>query len=343
MKKDASNKVEARKVQRLGTSSLVVTLPKPWIRQVNLKPGDVVYIVTEGNTLRIVPGSVPTISEEPPRIRLPEFGDPSLAPKLVTCLYVLGYTRAVVELGDVDITVINRVLASASRLLGVETSCLGNNTIEMNVLIDISKIDINASIKTLTRNLTLMTESIRKLLATADPSERRKLSDDVKLIIQEIYRIQHSLMRQIVMFLSAKRTPLGVEPPLHVLLLASSLLGQAALIAARAVDYIAQSRVETGDDWIGNLALEIEEVLGRLGDALVTAESKEVSEILRRLENIDKSIQGRVVEVRDGFSSYILSKIEDFVEILRIVTLIALCGSLEKYIQESRRAAEKGR
>ncbi|WP_062662460.1 AbrB/MazE/SpoVT family DNA-binding domain-containing protein [Aeropyrum camini] len=44
-----------RRLQKLGSSSLVVTLPKEWVREMGLKQGDPVYVVIEGGSLRIVP------------------------------------------------------------------------------------------------------------------------------------------------------------------------------------------------------------------------------------------------------------------------------------------------
>lgn len=47
--------MEIRKVQKLGTSSLIVTLPKSWVNRLGIKPGDSVYLVEKENELRIVP------------------------------------------------------------------------------------------------------------------------------------------------------------------------------------------------------------------------------------------------------------------------------------------------
>ncbi len=44
-----------RKIQRLGASSLIVTLPKDWARRHNVKVGDAVSIYDEGDKLVIVP------------------------------------------------------------------------------------------------------------------------------------------------------------------------------------------------------------------------------------------------------------------------------------------------
>ena len=50
-----SIQVSKRRIQRLGGSSLIVTLPKPWIRKYGLKPGDEVLVIDEGSHLRILP------------------------------------------------------------------------------------------------------------------------------------------------------------------------------------------------------------------------------------------------------------------------------------------------
>ena len=44
-----------RKVQKLGTSSLVVTLPKEWAKRVGIEPGDSVYVIEDGSQLRLLP------------------------------------------------------------------------------------------------------------------------------------------------------------------------------------------------------------------------------------------------------------------------------------------------
>ena len=49
--------VSKRRIQRLGGSSLIITLPKPWIRKYGLKAGDEVIVVDEGAHLRVLPGS----------------------------------------------------------------------------------------------------------------------------------------------------------------------------------------------------------------------------------------------------------------------------------------------
>ncbi len=51
------NHLMLRKVQRLGTSSLIITLPRDWARRNGLKAGNVVSIIEDGDRLVIAPHS----------------------------------------------------------------------------------------------------------------------------------------------------------------------------------------------------------------------------------------------------------------------------------------------
>ena len=90
--------VETRKVQRLGSSSLVVTIPKNWARKNNLKPGDPIYMVDEGGHLRIVPGSdgKPCIMEEVTTKYTKNIKEVGLE-KIIKCAYLNGYNFIRIE------------------------------------------------------------------------------------------------------------------------------------------------------------------------------------------------------------------------------------------------------
>ena len=50
--------MEARKVQRVGYSTLTVSLPRDWVEDVKLKAGDIVSIKREDDgSLKLVPGT----------------------------------------------------------------------------------------------------------------------------------------------------------------------------------------------------------------------------------------------------------------------------------------------
>ena len=325
--------VEKRKVQRLGTSSLVVTLPKNWVRQINLKPGDMVYVVTEGNTLRIIPGELPPGREDSvPEIDLTRPDGGKIASHLVVCMYVLGYNNVKIRLGDVDLSVINSVLSSASRLLGVEASCLGNNVVKMSVLIDSDKLDINSSITTMTRNMALMVEAILKTIK----GERNpvQLLNDAHMLYNEIFRVQHSIMRQTSLYLQAKRIPLKLESPVHVMLLGSSLLGEAALIASRAAQYIAKiENIKRLPSWLEETAERTVAITEKLGKTMVTPDFDQAISLLEAINRLLENLTNNIARLKDPVHSYLASKLEDFLETLRITALITLCGAAQKIVE----------
>jgi len=43
--------IEERKVSKVGGSSLMVTLPKGWLRYMGIKPGDIVEVITNGEVI----------------------------------------------------------------------------------------------------------------------------------------------------------------------------------------------------------------------------------------------------------------------------------------------------
>jgi len=91
--------ITKRRIQRLGGSSLIVTIPKSWARKIGLTVGDEVVVVDEGDHLRILPPNsrlVRTLGAA--TVRLVSFIkrlDPSM---LVDCAYKRGYDKLIIEL-----------------------------------------------------------------------------------------------------------------------------------------------------------------------------------------------------------------------------------------------------
>ncbi|MBS7660132.1 AbrB/MazE/SpoVT family DNA-binding domain-containing protein, partial [Candidatus Bathyarchaeota archaeon] len=51
--------MESRKIQKVGYSTLTVSLPSEWIKRSNIKQGDIVFIFQESDgTLKIVPAQL---------------------------------------------------------------------------------------------------------------------------------------------------------------------------------------------------------------------------------------------------------------------------------------------
>lgn len=120
-----------RRVQKLGGSSLIVTLPKSWAKKLGLDVGDTVIIVDEGNHLKIFPPDSAMIQiAETIRLRLPQHLVETGLKPLIECLYVKGYKRFIAQLPQSEPTeVILKLVEEAKTHPKVRSVNMGFNEI----------------------------------------------------------------------------------------------------------------------------------------------------------------------------------------------------------------------
>ena len=84
--------MESRKVQKVGYSTITVSLPSEWIKQNNIKPGDIVFITSElDGALRIIPSGLAQREEAEEYIINADVCDEKrLLERLVVGSYILG-------------------------------------------------------------------------------------------------------------------------------------------------------------------------------------------------------------------------------------------------------------
>ena len=92
--------MESRKIQKVGAATLTISLPKGWAEQRNLKKGDQVFLVEEGESLKVLPG--PAAEER--RRRTTEFivdadlcDQPGMLERVIVGNYVLGREKITVR------------------------------------------------------------------------------------------------------------------------------------------------------------------------------------------------------------------------------------------------------
>jgi len=88
---------EVRRVQRLGGSSLVITIPKQWARRMSIKPGDEVAVIDEGDALRITPLEIIARDGRVLKIKLNGVIERIGYGNIALCAYSLGYAGVSLE------------------------------------------------------------------------------------------------------------------------------------------------------------------------------------------------------------------------------------------------------
>jgi phosphate uptake regulator len=84
--------LESRKVQKVGYSTMTVSLPSEWVKQNNITPGDLIFIMQEKDgTLRIMPANVAQREEaEEHIINVDACDEKGMLERIIVGSYILG-------------------------------------------------------------------------------------------------------------------------------------------------------------------------------------------------------------------------------------------------------------
>jgi phosphate uptake regulator len=308
--------VEVRKVQRLGTSSLVVTLPKDWTRRFDLKPGDKIYLIDEGGSLRLVPAR----EQESviPVVDATKIFDPSLVSTILHCLYVSNVDEAEIKVRDAS-SVILEVKKKASDFIGLEVYEEGNDLIKVKVLMDTEKIDLSSLIRLLGHNTLKSIELLERILR----GEMRGAEDEIQILKKDFVRYQHAIIRYLML-----RGPLGdngIER--HQVALITSYLGYVNDVIIDIIErFIEGSKIPS---------YNLSDVLGMLKDVIVNVMLNVISPSMKRLGPLCAQIEGLrlVIDERLRSSSEkkiveMLARLHDVIRVLNIITCVLLCKTI---------------
>lgn len=107
-----SESATTRKVQRLGGSSLIITLPKQWARRLGIKVGDEIEVVEAGGKLLVRPRDS-RAEDRASTVTLRYNGVARAAgvDAIVDCAFVHGYSRVEIPLRGLGETDVKRLMA----------------------------------------------------------------------------------------------------------------------------------------------------------------------------------------------------------------------------------------
>ncbi len=301
--------VEVRRVQRVGSSSLVVTLPKEWARRLGIKAGGQVMLIDEGDSIRVVP--LNHEGGEPVRLdlsRLPA----GLAGGLPLCIYLSGLQEAEAV---VPPEAVGAVRARALDLMGLHIYEAGG-AVRMEVLLDPEKVDIPKIIRSLSASITAAVGLVRRLVEGEDVGE------EVAVARREFMRSNYVVIR----YLAVRSAVNSVE---------SYFTAIAMSYAAFAVDLLhelasgrgpARGPLPEADRGVVNRLLDLIEEGGSLLFRVLATPSvtrlAQLHEVLRRA--VEESA-GAVARVEAKESAAVVAKLHDVARLLTISSYVAAC------------------
>jgi len=308
--------VTPRKLQRLGLSSLVVTLPRRWVEAHGLKPGDLVYVIDEGDRLRIVPAQ-PSEARRSYRFDAYKLAMPQLASAALTCLYVNNINDVVMDLKGMGEEGLKQLKQTSMRLLGLEVTQLDSERASVRIVLDDSRADPKMAIK----GLGSAVGNIAELLRRASSGEALG-SDEVEVATAELLKYQHLIMRHVVSSVSEGVIDTRVQ---------GTIVGTAVL---GVVGNVLLEALKLAQRW-SLRSSRVAEVAGQLRDLIPMVSAMVAQPSVKRLHeasltalSLSAWLEDLLGSSQDPKEAAVLSKVDDAVRDLMIVFSAILCSAV---------------
>ncbi|MEM2875416.1 MAG: AbrB/MazE/SpoVT family DNA-binding domain-containing protein, partial [Candidatus Bathyarchaeia archaeon] len=144
--------MEYRKVQRVGASTLAISLPNEWVKELGLKKGDVIFFDQEGDgTLKLM--TVKQMEEGPEKvveINADHCKDPSMLGRILMAIYSLGYnTIKVMSTNRLKIDQLDTIRNVTRELMGIGVMEETHNYVILQSSIDVTKFPLDTLLRRL--------------------------------------------------------------------------------------------------------------------------------------------------------------------------------------------------
>ena len=309
------SRATTRRLQKLGSSSLVVTLPKEWVKRLGLKPGDPVYVAVEGDTVRVVPVEGGSGVEARIRVRASK-PRPEEAVRMLWCAYVLGPEE--VHLDGAGDEVYDALKDAASSFIGVEV-VREEDGVGIAILVDPSRVDVRASIRGVASDL----QDVVGILRRAASGEQVGVEAEKARV-----RLQRSitLAERYLMGVLTARGPTVDAKTIASTPLATNFLGLAASTLLDAVRLVKDFELAAKKD--------LERILDLLASAsaeaalnIATPSMKRSAEVLAKIERLKTEAETIIRSKNSTKGDAVLaSKIYEALRHLHIATILIYCN-----------------
>ena len=205
---------ETRRLQKVGYSTLSVSIPSVFAKDLGLRAGDNLLVREEADgTMRLIPAvSAKKVSKA--SIRADQVEGEDLIPKLIIGCYALGYdTIEVVGKDGLNGSTVDQAVKTMRRLRGLEVVESQKNRVVAQSFMDPTKFPVDSLIKRLQIPVSMSLGNVIEALekgTTGRLNEVRRAQDEV----DELYWL---IVRQLLVALSRREiaAEIGIESPLH--------------------------------------------------------------------------------------------------------------------------------
>ncbi len=205
---------ELRRLQKVGYSTLSVSIPSDFVKELGLRGGDNLLVREEADgTLRLIP-AVGAKRVSRASVRADQVHSEGLLSKLIIGCYALGYdTIEVTGKDGLSESTLDQVVTTMRRLRGLEVVESQQNRIVAQSFMDPTKFPVDSLIK---RLQILVSRSLGNVIEAIQKGTTGRLNE-VKRIQDEVDELYWLIVRQLLVALNHREIAgeIGIESPLH--------------------------------------------------------------------------------------------------------------------------------
>ena len=320
---------ELRKVQKVGRSTLTVSIPADYAKSMKIRGGDNLMVKEESDgTLRLVPmtGSLKTVKAS---IKADQVDNDELLSKLIVGCYMLGYD-------SVEITSKNGLkssqLSRGSNVLrgrrGVEIVESSEARLLAQSFMDPTKFPVDSLI----RRLQLLVSRSLKASIEALRSGSPGLLNEIRRTQREVDELYWLIVRQLLVALSNREISgkIGLESPLHT---------SGDRVSAKTIEEIGRMILEVTEEIVNfkeigmnvdekvlsrieALSLRAQEAFESTMESLLSPDVRTIEQAMERIDATLKLERELMLESLESEFPYMRAIISDFGQLPRYCNII---------------------
>ncbi len=277
---------EYRKIQVLGRSSFAVTLPKSWVREMNLDSGSVVVLtVDKKGGLSIVPESLHALEAEPSEkvLEIKMLSTPGALAEAVRACYKIGYESIRVRHpGGIPSASMAEIHQAVESLYGTLIVNETPNETTLQSSIDVGTFTVRSLTSRMSSFFSYLSEEVEKVLRGSDIKDSRA----IQYRAREVDKIYSLLVRQLVQGVRNQRTASRVGLSDVIQCLGSRMVAKALRDMTRSmfmISEIAEQASKAGKEQLVRaieLISRLRELHRKAYDALLREDVKKAAEAL---------------------------------------------------------------
>ncbi|MBS7640931.1 MAG: phosphate uptake regulator PhoU [Candidatus Bathyarchaeia archaeon] len=327
--------MESRKLQRVGRSTITVSLPNKWIKENGIRPGDIVFIVPEKDgTLRIVPRERFSQEkfEEEYVINADACTDTGLLERMVVGAYLLGKNVIrITSANRIEKAHMDEIRRIVRKLVGLGILEETENNVLLHCSLDETKFKFDMLIRRLALLvLTVFSEAMRALLKNDKrlAQEAIERENEVDTIYYLAIRLLLSAQEREEVREQTGLTDIRFLPAARLLLQSLELVGDISEDIAKKVISLRDSGETLSEEDIEkiyNIGEKVQEIVKTSVESLFTGDVKLANTILEMKRSLKNEIEKIFYELpKVPYLRAIVSSISNIMHIGSISAEIAI-------------------